>query len=79
MADLFHTMLATENDETFGGVTFLFNDEIGEYGGIGYWSSKERALAAVQTYLPQLRKMLEYSAQWEPVVQVFDVYQPKLL
>ncbi len=59
-------------------VTFLGDDEKGEYGSISLWDS-EAALAAYQEQAgPQLAAALQDVAQGPPIIRRFEVYEPSV-
>jgi heme-degrading monooxygenase HmoA len=59
-------------------VTFLGDDENGEYGSISLWDS-EAALAAYQEQAgPQLGAALQDVALGPPAIRKFEVYEPKV-
>ena len=75
MADTFASIYATCPNCT--QVTFLGDEDSGEYGSISLWDS-ETALAAYQQQAgPQLAAALQDFAQGPPIIRRFEVYDPK--
>lgn len=75
MADKFASIYATCPNCT--QVTFLGDEDSGEYGSISLWDS-ETALAAYQQQAgPQLAAALQDFAQGPPIIRRFEVYDPK--
>lgn len=62
--------------EGFVDVKFLADDEVGEYGAVVLWESKETAEAAVAQLEPQLEGALSGIAQGPPTLQLYEVIEP---
>ena len=61
----------------FISVTFIGNVEVGEYGSLSIWESKEDAEAAAATTGPRLEQALSGLVKEQPTRRFFEVYEPK--
>lgn len=57
-------------------VRLILDDEIGDYGLIIRWETKEDAMAASEVIGPQLMPAIEKIATAPAVVQLFEEYEP---
>jgi hypothetical protein len=60
----------------FRGVSFLFNDRLGEYVTLSLWESREQAEAVGLLGLPERHQYLAPVLQGPPIVRVYEVYEP---
>ncbi|MFC2083135.1 hypothetical protein ACFLSG_03755 [Candidatus Bipolaricaulota bacterium] len=75
IADKFAPVYASVPD--CKGVTFLGNDEIGEYGSLSLWESEEGLAVYQEKAHPMLDGALQGLVTSEPTVRKFEVYEPK--
>ena len=62
--------------EGFRNVTFLEDDEAGEYGVFILWDSKEHAEASKEALFPVLLEALSDKVKSPPALKLFEVYEP---
>jgi len=67
---------ALEALKGFEGVTFLGNEETGEYGSLITWQTKEDADAAFQVVFPQLQEAVKGRVKEPPRRVLFEVIKP---
>lgn len=77
MADVIYTFL--QQQQGYQGASFLADYDNSEYKWISYWATEEDFLLAHKNVFPILLEMIGYNCQWEPSVQVFEVYEPRLI
>jgi hypothetical protein len=78
IANIMTSLLKTYESAGFRSVQYLFNYETGEYQGTACWdATKEFVESILPAFIPLLRKMIQHHCQWEPSVELFDVYVPK--
>jgi heme-degrading monooxygenase HmoA len=61
----------------FKGVTFFGNVEVGEYGSLSIWESKEDAEAAAAAMGPRLEQAVSGVVKEQPTRRFFEVYESK--
>ncbi len=61
----------------FKSVTFLGDDEAGEYGAFVLWETKEDAEAGKEALFPILQNALSGIAKSPPSLKLFEVIEPK--
>lgn len=61
----------------YKGITYLGNDEAGQYGALSVWETEEDAEAGFQNAFPQLKQALEGIATEPPTRRLFEVIEPK--
>ena len=61
----------------FKSVTFFADVEVGEYGSLSIWESKEDAEAAAAVLRPKSEQALSGIAKGPPTRKYFEVYEPK--
>ena len=61
----------------FKSITFLGDDEIGEYASVTIYESKEDAEAAVALTGPRLEEALKGIVKGPPVRRLFEVFETK--
>ena len=59
------------------GVTFLVDEENGEYGAFLLWDTKEHAEAAKEKMIPILMSKIGETIKGTPSLTLFEVYEPK--
>ncbi|MCL6516370.1 hypothetical protein [Alicyclobacillus sp.] len=77
IADVFASVLPKQPG--FRGVTFLANYRDGEYCSISYWDTEQQLLDALARVRPLLTDMVGSGYLWPPTVELFEVYEPKIL
>lgn len=75
MADVIYTLL--QQQPGFQGASFLADYENSDYKWISYWETEEDLLQSQKKVFPVLLDMVGYSCQWEPSVQMYEVYEPR--
>lgn len=63
--------------EGFQAVTFLADDEIGEYGALVVYSTKEDADSTFELLSPRLRQAIEEVTQEHPTRRLFEIVEAK--
>ena len=61
----------------FKNITFLGDDELGEYASVTIYESKEDAEAAVATTGPRLEEALKGIVKGPPTRRLFEVFETK--
>jgi heme-degrading monooxygenase HmoA len=61
----------------FIDVALLADYENGEYESISWWETRDDAFLSYKAIADQLKEMVGDNIQWEPTVQIFEVYRPK--
>jgi len=61
----------------FKSVTYLGEDESGEYAALSIWESKEDLEAAAAILRPKTEEALADIVKETPIRKVYDVYEPK--
>jgi hypothetical protein len=61
----------------FRNYVFFENPETGEYIGLSFWDNGERDLIPHQKVYSLLREMEGSKYQWEPSIEIFNVYVPR--
>ena len=56
---------------------FFTDDEVGEYGIVVLWDSKEDADAASSVISPRLKPALADIVKEPPSIRLYEVYEPK--
>ena len=56
---------------------FITDEDVGEYGIVVHWDSKENADAAAAAIGPRLSKALAEVTEESASMQLFEVYEPK--
>jgi hypothetical protein len=80
IADIMFALLRKYEAQGFCGVSYLFEYETGEYMGISYWNATKAYVESVLPhFIPLLREMVKHSWQWEPSVEMYDVYEPRII
>ncbi len=59
------------------GVTFLMDEENGEYGAFLLWDTKEHAEAAKEKMFPILMSKVGEIVKGQPTLKLFEVYEVK--
>ena len=62
----------------FKRVTFFGNDEVGEYGSLSIWETKEDVMAAATLLQPNLEKAVSGIAKSPPTRRFYEVYEPRV-
>ncbi len=62
----------------FNSVSFLGDDEVGEYGAFVLWETREDAEAGKEALLPILQNALSGIAKGPPTLKLFEVIKPKV-
>jgi len=75
LADQFGSAL--KSLKGFISVTFIGNVEVGEYGSLSIWESKEDAEAAAAAMGPKLEQAVSGIVKEQPTRRFFEVYEPK--
>ena len=60
----------------FQSITFLADDDAGEYSSLAVWESREAAEAATQALATQLRQAVA-DLGVQPEIRTFEVYEPR--
>jgi heme-degrading monooxygenase HmoA len=60
------------------GVTFLGDDEAGEYGSLSLWESEAALAAYREKAAPELEAALKGLVKGPPTIRKFEVYEPKI-
>ena len=68
---------AYKSQKGFKNVTFFSDNEIGEYGAMSLWESKEDVEAWMELAGPELEKALTGIVKGPPVRRLFEVYEPQ--
>jgi hypothetical protein len=80
LADIMYALLRNYEAQGFCGVSYLFEYDTGEYLGIAYWNATKAYVESILLqFIPVLREMVKYSWQWEPSVEIFEVYEPRII
>ena len=58
-------------------VTFIGEDQSGEYGALSIWESKEDLEAAAEIMRPKTEEALADIVKEPPIRKVYEVYEPK--
>jgi len=62
----------------FKSITFIGDEEVGEYSALSIWDSIEDMKAAGETMGPATEKALRGIVKGAPTRRVFEVYEPKV-
>ena len=61
----------------FSSVTFLHNDDLGEYGSFSLWDTKEDAEAVSGIAELQVKQAFKDIMKGRPSIRIFEVYNTK--
>jgi len=75
LADQFAPVVKAQKG--FKSITFLGDEEVGEYGSFSLWETKEDAEADAAVTNPQLEIILRDIAKAPPTRRFFEVYEAK--
>ena len=68
---------AYKTQKVFKGVTFLGDQEKGNYGSLSLWETKEDAEAWIESAGPQFQKAIAGIVKSPPERHLFEIYEPK--
>lgn len=66
-----------QNLKGFKSVTFIGDDETGEYGSFSLWETQEDAQAVAEALLPKLQEAVGDRMKGPPTVRNLEVYTPQ--
>lgn len=80
IADIFTSLLKDYKARGFRYASYLFEYDTGEYQGIAYWDApRDYVESLIPEFIPLLREMTKHHCQWEPSVELYSVYEPRVV
>ncbi len=61
------------------GFQLLANAETGEYQTVSFWATESDWVDSLKVLIPYFSDMIGDDFQWEPSVEMFQVYDPKIV